>query len=345
MPVYLKDHQVFGKTVVPAAAFVEMALAAGQAEWKTDRLVLSNLAVPQALVLSDDAYRSVQCVVTPALEDRGMVFRICSLEDSARGEDPHWMLHATGHIVPDTGAEPTLFDVAAPANALGSPRPVDVFYDECEVRGIHYGPSFRIIKELWVGENVAWGCYELPKDLLDSASHYLLHPVLLDAAIQVALALLPADEEHSTFLPAGLERIEVIRSAEPVVRSRARKRVEIGAVENPNLLIVDISLFDASGESVGELHGLSFQRATSAALQMGRPEAWKDWLFGVVWRPMPWADRGLGRAAAQTDVLPAPRQWIGSRGCIGMLPCVDRSAARARGWIYRCPSGCGVSAD
>jgi hypothetical protein len=75
---------------------------------------------------------------------------------------------------------------------------------------------------------------------------WILHPVLLDAAFQVALSLMDSGEERPT-LPTSVARIHVVRSG-PIGNSLRAHVVLKGA------LCVDITLADADGVVV-ELKG------------------------------------------------------------------------------------------
>src|SRR5581483_10214584 len=62
---FLADHRVFGTAIMPAAAFVEMGLAAAAKVFGSDERVLRDLVIGQALAFRDGAPRTVQLVVEP----------------------------------------------------------------------------------------------------------------------------------------------------------------------------------------------------------------------------------------------------------------------------------------
>ncbi|MEM9505787.1 MAG: acyltransferase domain-containing protein, partial [Cyanobacteria bacterium P01_E01_bin.43] len=87
-PSYLQDHQVFGAVVLPAAGFVEMAIAALQHTHPHESLGLESVIIHQALVL--DQPQTVQVLLFQ--ENPQLRFEILSLADS------EWVLHASGQV-------------------------------------------------------------------------------------------------------------------------------------------------------------------------------------------------------------------------------------------------------
>jgi acyl transferase domain-containing protein/acyl carrier protein len=298
---WLRDHRVFEHVVVPAAVFVEMALAAARSAPGTGQPVVTDLAIPQALAFRDEAGREIQTVLTPSPHGGRTAIRICSPVPGGEQDRPQWTVHASGSILPDAGASPPpAADPAGLAAALGAPRSVEAFYATCAGRGLPYGPMFRVLDALWAGEREAWGRARLPERLRDEAARYLLHPVLWDGAIQVALALLPDAEAHATYLPIGVERIAHYRPGESEIWCRVQVR-QTG--QSAGVQTADIAVYDASGNAVADIRGLTLQQTEASALQAQGAEMWRDWLYGVAWQPVPPPERP---AAEDTR----PQRWL-----------------------------------
>ncbi|MCH5373724.1 MAG: acyltransferase domain-containing protein, partial [Planctomycetes bacterium] len=94
-PAYLVDHQVQGAPVVPAAAYLEQALAAARFVLGEGYHSVENVSIQQALVLPQGASQTVQVSVSP--EDNGQcrfeIFSAAATTDSAQSD---WTLHACG---------------------------------------------------------------------------------------------------------------------------------------------------------------------------------------------------------------------------------------------------------
>src|SRR5690606_18189497 len=98
------------------------------------------------------------------------------------------------------------------------------FYDACGARGLKYGPAFQGITQLFVEGDDALGEVQLRPSCRASARPHGLHPTLWDGALQVSLALCPAEE---TVVPTRIEHVLFLdRLDAPVTTlwSHARRR-------------------------------------------------------------------------------------------------------------------------
>ena len=172
---WLAEHTILGQVTLPPAAFVELALRAGD-ELGADRLTELTLAEP--LVLPQ--HTAVQLRVSVSASRR--------IEVYSRPEDQPdlpWVQHATGAL--STTAQPSeVDDFPWPPQA----EPIDIS-DE----GLEYGPAFRGIRAAWrVGEET-YAEVALPDDV--EATGFGLHPALLEAASRVGRIGGAAEETFS----------------------------------------------------------------------------------------------------------------------------------------------------
>ncbi|MGF1481431.1 MAG: SDR family NAD(P)-dependent oxidoreductase [Cyanophyceae cyanobacterium] len=260
-PHYLQDHRVYQQVILPGSAYLEMALAAGEAN---PSLMLENVAIQQPLMLSDRP-QTVQLVLHSGTVQ---TFEIYSLGD----ED--WRLHCSGNLVKQPPPQQTI-DLAVRSHL----EEIDVaaHYRHCQERGIDYGLSFRGIKKLWGRGSEALGWIERPDNV--SATAYQLHPALLDACCQVILALLP---ESPLYLPVAVERLRYYRRPGQHLWSYVRLRSQ-GAEA---VVTADVRLFDEAG-AIAELDGLSAKRASRERLSGSSSQD----LYQIEWRrqPLQWS--------------------------------------------------------
>ncbi|HEY7213099.1 MAG TPA: type I polyketide synthase, partial [Thermoanaerobaculia bacterium] len=149
---FLRDHRVAGTAVLPAAAILEMALAAG-AEALGDRPVLQGVRFSKALSLGAEDARRVQLALT---QDRpgAAGFHLFG-SDGAEGG---WTLCAEGRLTLDAGPEAPAGD--PPAIVRGRcPEEISAsrLYEHLAELGLDYGPSLRRVERVWVGEGEALG--------------------------------------------------------------------------------------------------------------------------------------------------------------------------------------------
>jgi malonyl CoA-acyl carrier protein transacylase len=63
-PAYLKDHRAHNAVVVPGAAFVEMAISAGQISLQSEHITLESVDIQLPLILEDDRPTYIQTILT-----------------------------------------------------------------------------------------------------------------------------------------------------------------------------------------------------------------------------------------------------------------------------------------
>ena len=285
-PAFLKDHRVYQKAVLPGAAYLEMALAAGAAVLKSSHIVLEDLVIQQALILPEEI-QTVQLIMskestgsTPLeAAQSASTFQIYSLVTGDE-ESQSWKLHCSGKIVVKEDLEPERVNLACLRGQFADELSVETHYQQFHERGIDYGLSFQAIEQLWGQEGEALGWIRMPALAIDS-SVYQLHPVLLDACFQVVFAALPQAAKSETYLPVGLERLRVYRRPGQNLWSHVCLRPVNGS--NQQILIADLRLFDETGNLVIQVDGLSSKRASRKAL-LGPEKFWQDW-YEVEWRP------------------------------------------------------------
>ncbi|GGQ05371.1 hypothetical protein GCM10010266_30830 [Streptomyces griseomycini] len=193
---WLTDHVVAGAVLLPAAAFVEMALHAGAS---ADAPVLDGLALTAPLSLPADGTVELQVKVSgpDGAGRRTVLFH--ARPHTPAGDRP-WQRHASGTLVPeqrpaDRGAAATAAAAgAAPWPPSGAvPLHAGDPYERLAGNGLSYGPAFRGLRAAWrLGEEL-YAEVALPEaagaPLPEAgAPGFALHPALLDAALH-ALAL------------------------------------------------------------------------------------------------------------------------------------------------------------
>jgi acyl transferase domain-containing protein len=282
---WLTDHRIFGHAVLPAAAVLVALTQMGRDELHLERGVVAGLVYRQALVVPEEAP-----VVTQILLHEGRALE-CELASRSGASRAKWSRNAGGRIVQDGGDVDTpalMMSGRAPALAEGLLKkdPAD-FYAALAGLGLNYGPAFRNIAELWLGEGVAVSRVVLPSHLC--ASEHLLHPALLDACLHVYPALAPeyrlADgatpAAEATYLPVSVERFEIRRAHLDRVFVYARRRLHL---EAEGLLVVDIDIFSEDGEPAARLHGLTLRPLTAKQV---KPSTASDAIHELRWVEAP----------------------------------------------------------
>jgi acyl transferase domain-containing protein len=95
---YLDDHRIQGVAVLPASAYLEMALAAAVEVFGDQSFALKDVEFNRALFLPESGSRTIQLILAPGA-DGSASFHIYSRPAEQAGNS--WTLHATGKACPE----------------------------------------------------------------------------------------------------------------------------------------------------------------------------------------------------------------------------------------------------
>jgi acyl carrier protein len=241
---------VYDLPAVPGAAWLEMALAAAG----SGPVGLRDVAFERMMLLPAGQARTVQLVLTPDGAG-GAAFAVSSLPDGAAAT-ADWPRHARGH----TGPAKPLLRASAPLSdlrfRLREPLAAEPLYDRLRARGLHYGPAFRGVEQVWRRDREALGRLRLPAE---QSAAFRVHPALLDAAFQLVAAALPAQTSDAmTYVPAGLAGLCFHRSpTSPGWGHVVLRLTGADAVE------ADVRLLDDAGQVAVEVAGLRLEAVTT----------------------------------------------------------------------------------
>jgi myxalamid-type polyketide synthase MxaE and MxaD len=281
-PAWLADHRVGDAVVLPAAALLVAALDAARAAptagspADTVPFALTGVALHDALVIPADAARRAQLALAPFAG--ATRFRLSSLADGAAA----FVLHAGGEVVPAAPiAAAPLADLRARL-ADAARRDVDAYYAELARRGLHFGPAFRGLRELRVaGAEVLARVAATDAVAADPADH-LVHPALLDAALQPLLATALAAPETG-YVPVAVGRVQLAPvPAGTALWSHLKLRsAPPEAPELPPSLLADVTIYSDDGAVLGALADLRLRPLERRAAARPSP------LWAVAWREAP----------------------------------------------------------
>lgn len=161
------------------------------------------------------------------------------------------------------------------------PLPIAGFYRQVRQLDIDFGPSFRAVVELWKGDYEAIGRIELDAALPADRDRYLLHPVFLDACLQIFGATLYDDPERKTFLPVGMESFRFDRPGARTAWSHVKLRQPVR--EGDTATVADIRFFDRDLQAVGGIDGFSLLLGDADTFSEADYPAIRQALYRVRW--------------------------------------------------------------
>jgi acyl transferase domain-containing protein/acyl carrier protein len=242
MQPWLLDHVVDGAVVLPAAAMLDMAFAAGRA-WHPDApgLEVFGFEIMRPLILEPDRARELNVTLSAA-----GAFELAS---RARLSDEPWTVHAIGRVAACESAAaiaPTPIAPTEPSSSITA----DALYAATSRMGLEYGDEFRTVGGLAVtrGGDVT---VTLVPTTLDRGA-YLIDPTLLDGSLQGLVVLAGqrfAADARTGMLPWRFGRARLLRP-EGARPAQARLRI---TRDGPRSVCADIVLRDSAGAVVAEL--------------------------------------------------------------------------------------------
>ncbi len=278
---FAMDHCVFGLPVLPGTGFIAMAAAAAAKLLRQDAVELREVAFDEALPIPESDSRELQLV---ARETNG-AFRI---EIFSRESDAsNWTLHSkalAARANPLSASAGSYENLRSRCDEMPTHS---AFYEDLARRGLDFGPLFRGVKSVQRGDRVAVGEVELPAMLHGEAANYMIHPVLLDACVQVLAAATarsaPAD---AVFLPVQIDVCRLMSPSAPLLACRAEALIR-EVHPSGQALTADVRVSDSAGRYIALLEGIQLKRVGRDALDRIGTADIQNWMIELMWRPEP----------------------------------------------------------
>ncbi|MEI5103544.1 SDR family NAD(P)-dependent oxidoreductase [Streptomyces sp. PmtG] len=256
---WLTDYRVLGSAVLPGAAYVDLALRAGD---HVGCASLDDLVLETPLVLPErDGVQVRLSLAGPDATGR-RAFTVDS-----RGDDGgDWTRHATGALT--QRAEPVTGTLVAWPPSEAEPVDLDAHYATVATSGLDHGPAFQGLRAAWRKGDEVFAEAALPDGLADDG--FGLHPALLDTALHaVGLGV------SSTGLPFSWAGVRLLATGATALRVRLTP-VGVDAVA--------VLVTDGTGEPVAAVDELTLRPLSADQLALAR-SAHRDSLFTVAWAP------------------------------------------------------------
>ncbi|MBI5785595.1 MAG: SDR family NAD(P)-dependent oxidoreductase [Rhodocyclales bacterium] len=301
---WLEDHRIFGTLVLPGAAVLDTFAAAASAVGGPTPMRLADFTMERALVLPEAGAPAArwQTMVEPSEHD-GFNLELFEAMPQAGGDEPQWRRVATAsaHKADDGN------DVRIAHTEVSTIAP-DLIYERFASLGVAFGPNFRLMHQVSRGPGSAETWVELPEDLQADAAGHVLHPVLLDAALQLCsvAAVAPGDAQvpSQVLLPLGADRVLLRPCAAQRLRARA---LVVEAAERS--LVANLTLETADGELVAAIEGMRFAAADRNTF--AHHDAVDPWLYRVAWHATPMAVSAADAQAQGWWLVFADRSGVG----------------------------------
>ncbi|MFD8159757.1 type I polyketide synthase [Streptomyces malaysiensis] len=273
---WLADHAAAGTVLLPGAAFVELAVRAGD---EVGCGVVEELVIEAPLTLAVGDGARLQVFVGEA-GDSGR--RTLSVRSRPEGSGPGaaWTRHATGVLAPAavTTAPDTGLAQWPPAGAVPvDPERVAETYEDMAATGYGYGPAFRGLRAVWTRGEEVFAEVALVEDQGLSADGFGLHPVLLDSAMHAIAFRGPGAAEATLALPFAYRDVALHAAG----ASALRVRITPNGPEE-----VALQLADTGGAAVAAVGSVVSRPVATELLDTGTSPT-RERMFRVGWDELP----------------------------------------------------------
>ncbi|KAH6974491.1 hypothetical protein BKA56DRAFT_734049 [Ilyonectria sp. MPI-CAGE-AT-0026] len=210
---WLRDHQIQGTIVFPAAGYFAMAgEAIRQLSGIEESYSLSHVVLSQALILQEGVDTEVVTNLRPhrltdSADSQWWEFSIASYNGHS------WVKHCVGQVsaVPST-------ELTQAEEVKSLPRKLDTFkvFNTLAKAGMEYGPAFQRLDKISAGTLETRAVSILTSHINGDENKYHLHPTVIDAALQMGLVAARSgklDVNNCAAMPTLIEEVTIFRSA------------------------------------------------------------------------------------------------------------------------------------
>jgi malonyl CoA-acyl carrier protein transacylase/acyl carrier protein len=295
---WLADHGVFDSALLPATAFLELAVRAGD---QVGCGQVEELTLEAPLTLPASGAVALQLTVGAPDGSGARTLSVHARAEDA-GPDELWTRHAGGLLTPgDQPAQADPADLAPWPPAGAVPLDVEGLYERFADGGFAYGPAFQGLRAAWRLGDEVFAEAGLPPQAHPDAVRFGLHPALLDAALH-SLVFDVLQGPAKGWLPFSWNGVRLHASGASALRLRltptGRDAVAVLAT-------------DATGQPVATARSLVLRPVSADQFKAAR-RGHHDALLRPEWQALPARAETLAGAAfgpASWTVLGAERPW------------------------------------
>ncbi len=293
----LYDHRIHGGAVLPASAYVEMALAAAVEVFGTQPVALKDIEFRKVLFLPEGGTLTIQVILSQAAEGAAS-FHIYSCPGGVERSDKSWTLHAVGKVCPEQddgiinpdAGQQTLAEIRTRCAERVSGQD---YYRRLRESGVYYGPFFQSIAQLCRNNGEVLGEVQVPDGSEAEFNGFQIHPAILDAGLQVLGAAVAAEATENgrqgIYLPTRIDQFRVHSRPGRHLWSHTRVwRREAHATTG------EVQLLDEAGRVAVEILGVRFKYLDEGT-QRARVDDLDDWLYEFQWKA---EERAEGKLSA-----------------------------------------------
>ncbi|MCP5008243.1 MAG: SDR family NAD(P)-dependent oxidoreductase [Planctomycetes bacterium] len=256
---FLKDHLVKGNKVLPGVAYLEMVRAAVahatdvNVENNITTIQIKNVVWAKPLVVGSDP-QEIHISLFPESDGQDGLIAYEVYTEGENAEEP--IVHSQGIVTFNTSDKITSLNIYdLKARIKQNDLSAEHCYESFKKMGIDYGPAHQGIKEMYRGDGEVLAKLSLSVSVAETGTSFILHPGLLDSALQASIGLSKESSPLKLYLPFALESLEILGSC--TSQMYAWVRYSGCSAPSDRVQTIDIDLCDEQGNVCVKIRGVS----------------------------------------------------------------------------------------
>jgi len=274
----LNEHRFNGNPVIPGTAYLEMVRAAFEDVVHVNgNIEIRDVFFLTPLEVGEDEEKEVRTVLKK--EDWGFGFKIVSEAGRDQRGEPLWKEHAIGKINTgknDRSESCEITKILNKCNAVKIENPSGglEILTEKDREFIQFGPRWKSLKKLNIGENQGLSLLELADEYHFDLEKLKLHPALLDMATGPPNGILISEKNRKTgkisakgalYLPLFYKRLKILKPLTKQIYSYSVCRENDDAAQET--IVFDVLLLDMHGNKLVEVEAFTLKRVSAEVLK------------------------------------------------------------------------------
>lgn len=265
---YIYQHHIFESVVFPAAAHIEIGLSVGKSIFHSDQVQLTHGSVDKPLFLQNTQLLQIQ--VKPVANE-SYCLTTYAMQQNQWQPYCQMMLSHTQEIQPPV-------DLTNLKNQLSHHLPMPNLSQHLQEKSLSWGEDYRVIQESYFNQDQVLVKIALIKPT--DAAQYLIHPLLLDGAIQGLLLLDTEHKNKATYVPYAFKKITTHCHASATLWAH----IVLLPTDFPNELCVNIHYYNEQGLAVATIEQLTLRAIKPSTFTAH--EHLKIDSYAITWQPL-----------------------------------------------------------
>jgi polyketide synthase PksN len=279
---FLNDHVVKGQQILPGVVYLEMARvaveqAAGTLAEGKNGIQFKNVVWARPIAVGK---QPVEIHIGLFPEHNGEIGYEIYSEPENDNVEP--IVHSQGTVMLSSVPETAILDIKelqdkCKQNFVTSNQ----YYEAFRTMGIDYGPEYQGIEKVYVGSGQVLAKLSLPSSALNIREEFVLHPSLMNSALQAAIRLMAGTGNLKLALPFALQELEIIDSC--TSKMWALVQYSDGKTAEDKVQKIDIDLCDETGRICVRMKGFA-SRFLDEELDLGVSPKFGTLMLHPIWK-------------------------------------------------------------